>query len=411
MISEDDIVRAHKVWVECGKSRAAAAARIGISLSALNRRLEAHAKLGEHATKSRSGRPPVEQASQPVNFETVLARLRKTPLTIEQIADAMQCSRLSARGELTRAQKAGVNIHEFNGKFSVEKSPALRPTGVGAHHEIFSDERHHFRFGFVTDNHLGSKYARLDVLEDLYDRFERAGITQVFNAGNYIDGEARFNKFDLAVHGMDAQLRFLAEKYPQRDGIKTHFVAGDDHEGWYGQREGIDIGRWTERVMREHGREDFIYLGYMEADVDLLNAETEKSARMRIVHPGGGSSYAISYTMQKLIESYEGGDKPAVVLGGHYHKMEILNYRNVWSIQGGTTEDQTPFMRKKKLEAHVGGLIVDLEQDPRTGAIICCNGMYRYFNQGYYRDAGKKRGERFSYGGPVDLPKRSLGGV
>jgi hypothetical protein len=210
---------------------------------------------------------------------------------------------------------------------------------------------------------------------------------------------------------MDAQLRFLAENYPQRDDIKTYFIAGDDHEGWYGQREGIDIGRWTERVVREAGREDFIYLGYMEADVDLVNAATEKSARMRIVHPGGGSSYAISYSMQKLVESYEGGDKPAVVLGGHYHKQELLNYRNVWIYQGGTTEDQTPFMRKKKLEAHVGGQIVSLEQDPNTGAIIGANGFYRYFNRGYYRDKNKPRRERFSYGGAVELPDRSLGGV
>ena len=110
----------------------------------------------------------------------------------------------------------------------------------------------------------------------------------------------------------------------------------------------MNVGRWTERVMQEHGREDFRYLGYMEADVDLVNAATEKSTRMRVVHPGGGSAYAVSYTMQKLVESYEGSDDTAVVLAGHYHKMEILNYRNVWCIQGGTTQDQTPFMRKKK---------------------------------------------------------------
>ena len=347
----------------------------------------------------------------PRGIDDVLARLRKSPMSIASIAKMMQCTRKEAITALQDKRHEGANLHAAGDTWSVEKAPPLRRANANARHDLVSNAKHEFQFGFVTDNHLGSKYARLDVLNDLYERFAKRGITQVFNAGNYIDGEARFNKFDLEVHGMDAQLRFLAKNYPQHKGIVTHFIAGDDHEGWYGQREGIDIGRWTERVMRENGRDDFIYLGFMEADVDLINASTGASARMRIVHPGGGSSYAISYSMQKLVESYEGGDKPAVVLGGHYHKQEILNYRNCWIIQGGTTEDQTPFMRKKKLEAHVGGMIVTLEQDPKSGAIIRCNDIYRYFNREFYKRGTRPRGERFSYGGPVTHRERTLGGI
>jgi hypothetical protein len=405
--TDHELITCHATYLAKDRSWTETALSLGLTKSSVQRRLEAY--------KERFGDTPTSASptltTTPLTIDDVIARLRKGPMTLDQIADAMNTSPRYAQEELDSARKKGINLHEINGQWGIEKAPPLRPTGVNARHELFSDENNHFRFGFVTDNHLGSKYSRLDVLNDMYDRFERNGITQVFNAGNYIDGEARFNKFDLAVHGMDAQLRFLAENYPQRPSIVTHFVAGDDHEGWYGQREGIDIGRWTERVMQEHGRNDFRYLGYMEADVDLVNVNTEKSARARVVHPGGGSAYAISYTMQKLVESYEGGDKPAVVLAGHYHKMEIVNYRNVWCIQGGTTEDQTPFMRKKKLEAHVGGILVDLEQDPNTGAIISCNGICRYFNQDYYRQPGKPKGERFSYGGKVNLPRRTLGGV
>ena len=49
-------------------------------------------------------------------------------------------------------------------------------------------------YGITSDNHLCSKYARLDVLNAAYDHFERRGITHVFNAGNMIDGEKSFNK-------------------------------------------------------------------------------------------------------------------------------------------------------------------------------------------------------------------------
>lgn len=120
-------------------------------------------------------------------------------------------------------------------------------------------------FGFTSDNHLGSKYERLDVAEALYTEFERAGVDRVFNAGNWIDGEAKFNKFDIYVYGMENQLNHFVSKYPKRDGIITYAVAGDDHEGWYCQREGIDIGMHAQNKMQQAGRHDFVYLGYMEA--------------------------------------------------------------------------------------------------------------------------------------------------
>ncbi|MGE3582875.1 MAG: Hint domain-containing protein [Hyphomonadaceae bacterium] len=249
--------------------------------------------------------------------------------------------------------------------------------------------------------HNCSRYERLDVLNDLYNRFEKAKVQAVYNTGNWIDGEARFNKHDITVHGMEAQCRYLARHYPARPGFKTYAVAGDDHEGWYGQREGVDIGRFAERIMRDVGREDWVHLGFMEAYIRLVNANTGKSAVMAVVHPGGGSAYALSYSIQKIIEALDGGEKPAVGLYGHYHKLWAGNIRNVWCVQTGTTKDQDPFMRKKKIDAHVGGVIVRMEQDPRTGAIIGFEpNMIRYFNKGYYAD-------RWSYSQPVRLPHRA----
>jgi hypothetical protein len=152
--------------------------------------------------------------------------------------------------------------------------------------------------------------------------------------------------------------------------------------------------------MRRAGRTDWVDLGYMEAHVKLTNYNTGKSSLMSVVHPGGGSAYALSYSIQKIIESLEGGEKPAVGLYGHYHKLWSGNIRNVWVVQTGTTEDQTPFMRKKRLEAHVGGTLIGLEQDPRTGAITSMTPkLIRYFNKGYYND-------RWSHAHDINLPDR-----
>lgn len=296
----------------------------------------------------------------------------------------------------------------------------------GSAFQLVSRPDNTFLFGACGDQHVGSKHYREDVANDLYARYQRAGVQVVFNTGNWIDGEAHFNRHDLVVHGIDEQARLLAEVYPRVPGIETYAVWGADHEGWY-SREGIDVGSYVEGVMRNQGRTDWHDLGFMEAHVDLVNynslyskqrldenarrreaGEPEippVSAKLAVVHPGGGSAYAISYRPQKILESYESGEKPAILLLGHYHKLDAGLVRNVWYGQTGTAQDQSVFMRQKSIEAHVGGLMIHAEQDPETGAITGFTpSIWRYFNKGYYNN-------RWSRHGYVTQPPRTIGGL
>lgn len=266
--------------------------------------------------------------------------------------------------------------------------------------ELTSRPDNTFLFGAAGDLHAASKYTRWDVREDLYRTFIDEGAQCNFDTGNWIDGECRFNTYDLEAHGIDEQCRLLARQHPK--GLKTYAVWGDDHEGWYVQRLGIDCGMYAESVMRAAGH-DWTNLGFMEAHVVLKNYNSGAAVDMAVVHPGGGSAYALSYAIQKIIESLEGGEKPAVGLYGHYHKMWSGLIRNVWCVQTGTQQDQTPFMRKKRLEAHVGGSLIKLRQDPRTGAIVSMQAeLIRYFNKGFHSGTG-----RWSrHGKVVQVPRR-----
>ncbi len=115
---------------------------------------------------------------------------------------------------------------------------------------------------------------------------------------------------------------------------------------------------------------------------------------MLVMHPGGGTAYALSYRPQKLVESLQGGQKPAVILIGHYHKISVNLIRNVWAFQVGCSQDQTPFMRKIPTEPHIGGMVITLMQDPATGAITGCVPEIRnYFDREYYNDRWSKSGE------------------
>lgn len=240
-----------------------------------------------------------------------------------------------------------------------------------------------YRFGVCGDNHLGSKYQRLDVLDALYDLYESEGIQVVYNTGNWIDGEARFNKHDLLEHGLDNQVNYFIKNYPQRKDIETYYITGDDHEGWYSQREGIDVGKYAFNKAQDAGRFDLHYLGHMEADV-VLPAKNGKTT-IRLLHPGGGSSYAISYTAQKIVESYTGGEKPDILCVGHYHKAEYCYVRGVHVVQTGTTEDQTPFMRKKRLAAHLGGWIIEFSVDDAGAITRFRQEFVPFYDNAYYQ--------------------------
>ena len=242
-----------------------------------------------------------------------------------------------------------------------------------------------YRFGAVADSHLGSKYARLDVLNSLYDLFASEGIRDVYHGGNLIDGECRFNKFDLipGASGLTAQCKVAARDYPKRKGITTHFIAGDDHEGWYAQREGLNIGQVMQDEFNRAGRRDLHYLGYLEADILLPAPKGE--TWIKVMHPGGGSAYAISYAPQKIVESFQGGEKPALLLLGHYHKADFCFPREVLCVQMGCTQDQTPFMRKQKLQAHVGGWLVKITQAPDGHISRIAPEFFRYYDKGFYQ--------------------------
>ena len=330
----------------------------------------------------------------------LLVLLRRGPHTLAELAGKLGAAGKTIKIYLDEQRHCGLNVCLLGKLYSIERSqPRTADTGLVT--EYVSRPDNTFVFGFSSDQHMCSKYERLDVLEDLYYEFAREGVDRVYNAGNWIEGEAEFNKYELLVRGMEGQLEYLAEHYPRRKGVHTYAVAGDDHEGWWSKSMGVNIGRRAEHTMQDAGRDDWHNLGYMEAYVKLVNANSGKSTTMLVTHPGGGSSYAQSYKPQKLIESLEGGNKPAVMLVGHYHKLSCFNARNVWAIMSGTTQDQTSFMRKKSIEAHVGGGILTLGQDPATGAIVrCVPDFRRYFDKGYYTN------NRWSHSGAVQHTRR-----
>lgn len=329
------------------------------------------------------GRPrkifTLPEAEREIRLKEEILKELKTPQTLIQLSNKFSLPPYRIEQVLSVLQQ-----EKYNVTLAGDTVGLSNIFTEGAHKVVDTSkfENETYRIGFVSDNHLGSNKERLDVLEALYDIFEKEGIHDVYNGGNWIDGEAKFNKNEIHVFGMTNQIEYFVNHYPRRQGITTHFVAGDDHEGWYAQRECINIGEYAELKAQKAGRTDLHYLGYVEADIEFK--ARNGSAIMKLMHAGGGTAYALSYTPQKLVESFSGGHKPQMLLIGHYHKFDFFYYRNCWVLQMGTTQDQSTFMRKKKIAAHVGGGILEFQQGI-DGAINRCKcEFFPFFDLKYY---------------------------
>jgi hypothetical protein len=76
------------------------------------------------------------------------------------------------------------NIRSASGIYKLEKN--VIPTN-NVHHNKWEGEKV-IKFGIVSDNHFCSKWQQLTFLNYAYDRFEQAGVTEVYNAGDIVDG-------------------------------------------------------------------------------------------------------------------------------------------------------------------------------------------------------------------------------
>lgn len=308
---------------------------------------------------------------------------RKKGHTIESLSDYFNVGATKIREAISTLQHQGKNVRVTEGG-DVELSSIIEEE----HPTVFSTGLE-FKFGVTADNHYCSTYCREDVCNKLYDIFKEEGITTVFQLGNILEGEKEHNKYEIIKSGIGGQVGYLIENFPKRDGIITHFITGDDHEGWWTQREGINVGRHIQHEAEASGRFDLKYLGHMEHDIIMKQAKG--FGVMRLIHAGGGSSYATSYTSQKYVESLQAGEKPHIILVGHFHKFDWCYPREVHVIQCGCTQDQSSFMRKKKIAAHVGGVIIRGKQRLDGSIERLLVEWIPFYDKGYYDKAWKYR--------------------
>lgn len=217
------------------------------------------------------------------------------------------------------------------------------------------------KFGIISDLHIGHECYRPDILSHASQKFEEEGIEFIINAGDTIEGMSgrEGHIYELTHIGYSAQMDYFEEEFKKLAKWKVYSIEADkSHSGWYRSKAnmGVDIGEELHRRAP-----NYIFLGYDEQDLILKSGKNDQNVlRIRIRHPGGGTAYAISYKMQKYIESLSGGDKPHIVIQGHFHKANYMFLRNIHCFDAGTLQEQSPYMKKKGTPAHLGYWIVEV---------------------------------------------------
>lgn len=293
-------------------------------------------------------------------MERIIAYLKKEQ-KITSICEKLDLKEYEVLGLIEQLKLSGKNIDMFyeNGELKVRMNDKKI---IKSHneYELYDGRLKTLRFMLMGDTHLCSNYEDLCALNIVYDEAVKRNIKKVFHCGDISDGFYKNRPehiYSLKAHGADEQAEYIIDNYPKRNGVETLFITGN-HDDTHIKNGGANIGKQIERE-----REDMTYLGQNFCKVVINNMV------MHLQHPGGGSSYARSYKLQKHIDAMRGGTKPHILAQGHFHKAFYMFYRNIHAFSVPALQQPSDFTIKNALGNDMGAWFIEAKVD-KQGNII-----------------------------------------
>lgn len=214
------------------------------------------------------------------------------------------------------------------------------------------------KFGVIGDTHLISKHQQITALKKFYKIAEKEKCKLILHTGDLTEGNGQHylgQVQEIFEVLMGRQMDYALDVYP-RD-LPTYIISGDHDLDWWK----IGAGDIVEEIAKR--RIGMNYLGQHGAYFKL------GKVNIYLMHPMGGMAYAISYKPQKFAEGFAGGEKPQILLIGHYHQTGYFFYRNIHILLTGCFQSQTPYFVRKGWYPKLGGWVVEIEVD-KEGSIL-----------------------------------------
>lgn len=296
--------------------------------------------------------PPARQSKTSEVMARIHSAVKRGPVSFADLCDVLDMSPSKARAAVDEARAAGLRIDVEHDHIGIR--PTLGETEI---QEIgippVVGER--FTVGVISDLHYGSKYCLRSQLSDFVHHAHDQGARHILVPGDLLDGCYKHGLWELSHHGLDEQADDMIENLPRIDGLQYHAITGN-HDETFEDTCGIHVGPYIQDRFRSKGRSDIRFYGRRGAWLRIGGAVVE------MWHPRGGGSYAKSYKLQKKIEAYQAGQKPHLLLVGHWHQFCALYERGVHgflcpTFQGGGSS----FGKSLGGAPTIGGLTISWE--------------------------------------------------
>lgn len=296
-----------------------------------------------YATRASQFVPTTEQRRRGVDFGTPLPKAvqldeqmqhlvsltKKSPVSFSKLCDMLDLSPARVKTLIDESKTRGLVISVENDQVGFKPHVEERVQPVGIAPTIGTRQK----VAVISDTHLGSKYCMREQLKDFVEYAYAQGVREILHPGDVTDGDYRHGKFEMSHIGLDEQARDLIEVLPQKPGLNYRCITGN-HDFTFTEESGVDVGRYLSNYFHENGRSDLHFYGDRGAFLKV------NGAIVHLWHPRSGVSYARSYALQKHIEKYASGEKPNILLAGHWHVYCHVYERGVHALacptfQGG----------------------------------------------------------------------------
>lgn len=216
-----------------------------------------------------------------------------------------------------------------------------------------------FKFAHITDTHFGASCFKEHIWDAIVEKINSEKVHAIFHTGDVVEGmnNQRLDMFYDVTHlGYGNQKAYAIELLSRLE-APIYAISGN-HDRWYIKSAGAHIVKDIADSL-----EHMEFLGEDMADFVIEN--NDRPIKIRMWHGEDSSSYAISYRIQKLVESFSGGDKPNVLLCGHTHKAGMFFERNIHCVTGGAVCTQSNWMKGKRLANHTGFYMCEVTYNER----------------------------------------------
>jgi len=285
--------------------------------------------------------------------DAFVSALRDNGLTYSQMERRFGFSRDKAQRLLDNMAEAGWCI-DFD---TVDKQGTRRyyiPDERDKRYQI-GDGDGSYRFGLISDTHLGSTACHLEDLHDFYDRMQERGVEIILHGGDISDGwevhQNQINEVHAEATGWNRLEDYCVKHYPKREGVTTLFISGNhDRKLW--RRTGVRFGQKL-----ANRREDLHWLGDSMA---RLVFDPEHDIDLELIHPSGGQPYTLGYRAQTLYREQPTDIRPSMSGIAHLHGRLYAAAEGVEAWYTACWKDLTTYGRRKGHAAEIGGWDVEL---------------------------------------------------